>query len=150
SLSARYRKPLKGMLLVRIWNAHRHHRRKSPPVYQEGFFFYHEYSRRKYSGFVKDNEANLNQNQQKFRSAGGFIPVYTIRLERERFLLHLFILQKDIFNDIFLHFLYIFAIFLQNLRIFDDILQPGFSSRPSPPYDINELQRRWFYENKLD
>ena len=113
-------------------------------------FFYHEYSRRKYSGFVKDNEANLNQNQQKFRSAGGFIPVYTIRLERERFLLYLFILQKDIFSDIFLHFLYIFAIFLQNLRIFDDILQPGFSSRPSPPYDINELQRRWFYESKLD
>ena len=34
-------------------------------------FFYHEYSRRKYSGSAKDNEANLNQNQQKFRSAGG-------------------------------------------------------------------------------
>lgn len=34
-------------------------------------FFYHEYFRRKYSGSAKDNEANLNQNQQKFRSAGG-------------------------------------------------------------------------------
>ena len=43
----------------------------APRSLSGGLFFYHEYSRRKYSGFVKDNEANLNQNQQKFRSAGG-------------------------------------------------------------------------------
>ena len=73
-------------------------------------FFYHEYSRRKYSGSAKDNEANLNQNQQKFRSAGGLF-LYIQSAQSENGFSYTYLFYKKISSAIFFYIFYMFSLF---------------------------------------
>ena len=73
-------------------------------------FFYHEYFRRKYSGSAKDNEANLNQNQQKFRSAGGLF-LYIQFAQSENGFSYTYLFYKKISSAIFFYIFYMFSLF---------------------------------------